>query len=110
MHQKGDYAKGKGRSEFIVWLQEHHGTAIYIPFERADGGHQDLDFNGALPVYKNRKLMLAFPKTLIFELDHSYIFENVFAGRGAQQTNSYLHTRVQVDLITRFTPSALSRS
>eukprot|EP00965_Chrysotila_dentata_P042431 1407068-Pleurochrysis_carterae.AAC.1 len=53
----GDYAKGKGRREFVPWLKANHGGALYIPLERADGGRHDLDFNGTLPIYINRKFM-----------------------------------------------------
>eukprot|EP00965_Chrysotila_dentata_P179518 5928245-Pleurochrysis_carterae.AAC.1 len=53
MHHEGDYAKGKGRREFIPWLKANHGGELYIPLERADGGRQDLDFDGALPIFIN---------------------------------------------------------
>eukprot|EP00965_Chrysotila_dentata_P241957 6204606-Pleurochrysis_carterae.AAC.1 len=35
-----------------------------------------LESHGALPVYMKRKLMLAFLKTLIFELDRSNMLED----------------------------------
>jgi len=76
MHHQGDYAKGKGRREFIPWLVEHHGTALYFPIERADGGRQDLDFDGALPIYLNRKYFVGFLKTLVFQLVHSNVLED----------------------------------
>eukprot|EP00965_Chrysotila_dentata_P170572 5630860-Pleurochrysis_carterae.AAC.4 len=63
MHYHGDYAKGKGRREFIPWLLvEHHGTALYYPaIERADRGRQDLDFDGSLSIYLNGNYFVGFP-------------------------------------------------
>eukprot|EP00965_Chrysotila_dentata_P011317 369425-Pleurochrysis_carterae.AAC.1 len=58
MHNEGNYAKGKGRREFMPWLLE--GTPFF-PLERADGGRQGLDFDGAVPIYLNRKLFVFFP-------------------------------------------------
>eukprot|EP00965_Chrysotila_dentata_P060177 1995420-Pleurochrysis_carterae.AAC.2 len=47
LHHEGNYAKGKVRREFMSWLMENHGGAPLLPLERADGGRQDLDFDGA---------------------------------------------------------------
>eukprot|EP00965_Chrysotila_dentata_P074827 2472678-Pleurochrysis_carterae.AAC.1 len=47
LHNEGSYAKGKGRREFHPWLKEKYGGEAFIPLERADGGRQDLDFDGA---------------------------------------------------------------
>eukprot|EP00965_Chrysotila_dentata_P179377 5924067-Pleurochrysis_carterae.AAC.1 len=37
LQPEGNYAKGKGKSEFMPWLIQNHGAAPYIPLERADG-------------------------------------------------------------------------
>eukprot|EP00965_Chrysotila_dentata_P255171 6212125-Pleurochrysis_carterae.AAC.6 len=76
LHDEGTYAKGKGRREFIPWLQQHHGATPYIPLERADSGRQDLDFDGDVPIYFNRKVYVELLKSLIFQLDHSNILED----------------------------------
>eukprot|EP00965_Chrysotila_dentata_P149517 4937233-Pleurochrysis_carterae.AAC.1 len=68
MHQETDYAKGKGKRELAPWLKANHGASFYIPLERAEGGRQDLDFDGALPLYLNRRFMFAFLKDLVFQL------------------------------------------
>eukprot|EP00965_Chrysotila_dentata_P104344 3445575-Pleurochrysis_carterae.AAC.1 len=70
------YAKCKGKREFALWLKINHGASFYIPLERADGGRQDLDFNGALPIYINRRFMVAFLKDLVFQLEHSNILKD----------------------------------
>eukprot|EP00965_Chrysotila_dentata_P167771 5540216-Pleurochrysis_carterae.AAC.1 len=76
MHGEGDYAKGRGRREFMPWLVENHGKCHFLPVERADGGRQDLDFDGALPIYINRIYFVSFLRALVFELDHSNILED----------------------------------
>eukprot|EP00965_Chrysotila_dentata_P069872 2308280-Pleurochrysis_carterae.AAC.1 len=76
LHQEGAYAKGKGRREFMPWLVENHGSIPYIPLERADGGRQDLDFNGAVPIFFNRRVFVEFLRTLVFQLEHSNILED----------------------------------
>eukprot|EP00965_Chrysotila_dentata_P167326 5525174-Pleurochrysis_carterae.AAC.1 len=60
----------------MPWLVENHGGALYLPVERADGGRQDLDFDGALPIYINRIYFVSFLKTLSLQLDRSNILED----------------------------------
>eukprot|EP00965_Chrysotila_dentata_P017966 596706-Pleurochrysis_carterae.AAC.1 len=60
----------------MPWLLENHGCTPFFPLERADSGRQDLDFDGAVPIYLNRKLFVGFLKALIFQLDHSNILED----------------------------------
>eukprot|EP00965_Chrysotila_dentata_P246771 6207365-Pleurochrysis_carterae.AAC.2 len=66
IHHEGNYAKGKGRREFMPWLLENHGGAPSFPLERADGGRQDLHFDGAVPIFLNRSILVAFLKSLVF--------------------------------------------
>eukprot|EP00965_Chrysotila_dentata_P150927 4987586-Pleurochrysis_carterae.AAC.1 len=74
---KVNYAKGEGKSEFISGLIDNHGAATYIPLERAQGGgRQDLNFDGAVPIYPNRNFFFNFLKTLVLQLDHSKISED----------------------------------
>eukprot|EP00965_Chrysotila_dentata_P201492 6180602-Pleurochrysis_carterae.AAC.2 len=65
-----------GKREFAPWLKANHGASFYIPLERADGGRQDIGFDDALPIYINRRSMVAFLKDLVFQLEHSYILED----------------------------------
>ena len=54
LHGGGAYAKGKGR-EFAAWLKMHYPSALFMNFERAEGSRQDLTFDGAVPIFVNRK-------------------------------------------------------
>ena len=74
-HHKGEYAKGKQR-EFGHWLITKHPKAFFMPFERAKGGRQDLDFDGAVPIYANRVLVCEFLHELVFTPGHSNILED----------------------------------
>eukprot|EP00966_Prymnesium_polylepis_P170585 3943481-Prymnesium_polylepis.1 len=47
-----------------------------MPLERANGGRQDLAFDGAVPIYVNRGLICEFLHTLIFAPGHSNILED----------------------------------
>eukprot|EP00966_Prymnesium_polylepis_P131102 3032029-Prymnesium_polylepis.2 len=46
LHHTGEYAKGKQR-EFEFWRLSTHPSAFFMPLERANGGRQDLAFDGA---------------------------------------------------------------
>ena len=59
LHGGGAYAKGKGR-EFTAWVKKHFPSAPFMPFERADGSRQDIAFDGAAPIFFNRKIILEF--------------------------------------------------
>ena len=64
LHAGGEYAKGKGR-EFSAWLKKHHPSALFLPFERAHGSRQDLAFDGAVPIFMNRRIILEFIRGLL---------------------------------------------
>ena len=63
-HGGGEYAKGKGR-EFVAWLKEHHPMEFFMPFENAHGSRQDINLDGLVPVFANRKLMAEFLNQLV---------------------------------------------
>ena len=46
---------GRGRT-FKAYRQEHHASSLFMPFARALGSRQDLDFDGAVPVFVNREI------------------------------------------------------
>ena len=58
------YAKGKGR-EFHAWLKKHFPSAMFAPFENAQGSRQDMAFDGALPIFANRLIALDFLHGLV---------------------------------------------
>eukprot|EP00965_Chrysotila_dentata_P177407 5859430-Pleurochrysis_carterae.AAC.1 len=60
----------------MPWLVKNHGAVPYIPLERSDGGRQDLDFDGAAPIYFNRKVFVELLRTLVFQLEHSNVLED----------------------------------
>ena len=75
LHHTGEYAKGKQR-EYEHWLLTNHPSAFVMPLERANGGRQDLAFDGAVPIYANRGLISEFLHTLVFVPGHSNILED----------------------------------
>ena len=75
LHHTGEYAKGKQR-EFEHWLLTNHPSAFFMPLERANGGRQDLAFDGSVPIYANRGLICEFLHTLVFVPGHSNILED----------------------------------
>ena len=64
LHAGGEYAKGKGR-EFWAWVEKHHPSAMVLPFECTNGSRQDISFDGAVPIFANRKVVLEFLKGLL---------------------------------------------
>ena len=64
MHKGGQYAKGKGR-ECFAWVAKHHASAMWAAFENASGSRQDMAFDGALPIFANRIMMLDFLNGLV---------------------------------------------
>ena len=64
LHSGGEYAKGKGR-EFLAWLKKHYPSAMWLPFERALGSRMDLGFDGCVPIFFNRTIILEFLNTLL---------------------------------------------
>jgi hypothetical protein len=64
LHAGGEYAKGKGR-EFEAWRIKSYPSAMWMPIERAHGSRQDLAFDGAVPIFMNRKIILEFLHGLV---------------------------------------------
>ena len=64
LHGGGAYAKGKGR-EFIAWVKKHYPAAIWMPLERAEGARQDLVFDGSVPIFVMRPIVLEFLRGLM---------------------------------------------
>ena len=64
LHAGGEYAKGKGR-EFLAWLKKHYPSAMWLPFERALGSRMDLSFDGCVPIFWNRTIILEFLNSLL---------------------------------------------
>ena len=64
MHKGGEYAKGKGR-ECHAWVAQEYASDMWVPFENAKGSRQDMAFDGALPIFANRVMMLDFLNGLV---------------------------------------------
>ncbi|MDC0525801.1 hypothetical protein OAO87_02285 [bacterium] len=64
MHKGGQYAKGKGR-ECHAWVAKEYPSDMWVPFENASGSRQDMAFDGALPIFANRVMMLDFLNGLV---------------------------------------------
>ena len=64
LHPGGAYAKGKGR-EFLAWSKEHFPKDMWMPMARAAGSRQDLAFDGAVPLFANRKILMEFLRSLL---------------------------------------------
>ena len=63
-HAGGEYAKGKQR-EFEAWRKQKYPAAMWLPFERAAGSRQDLAFDGAMPIFLNRLIVVEFLQELV---------------------------------------------
>ena len=59
LHHGGEYCKGRGR-EFEVNRKKTNKSSLFIPFERAMGSRQDLKFDGCVPLFWNRLIILEF--------------------------------------------------
>ena len=64
IHPSGEYAKGKGR-EFEAWRKARHAADMWMPVEHAAGSRQDMAFDGAVPLFVNRKIILDFLHGLV---------------------------------------------
>ena len=64
LHGGGAYAKGKGR-EFMAWVKKNYPATQFMPFERAEGSRQDLAFDGAVPLFVNRKIIIEFVRGMM---------------------------------------------
>ena len=64
LHGGGEYAKGKGR-EFESWRKLNHPSVMWLPFERALGSRMDLGFDGCVPIFFNRTIILEFLNQLL---------------------------------------------
>ena len=58
LHPSGEYAKGKGR-EFEAWRKQNYPSTMWIPIEHAVGSRQEMAFDGAVPIFANRRLSLS---------------------------------------------------
>ena len=74
-HQGCRYYKGAGM-DFWNWARDTHPSDFLVPFERADGGRQDLDFDAAVPMYINRMYIVQFLTPRVFAKGHSNILED----------------------------------
>ena len=63
-HPGGAYAKGKGR-EFLAWVKAHFPKEMWIPILRAAGSRQDMSFDGAVPLFADRKILMEFLRSLL---------------------------------------------
>lgn len=53
-----------------------HPDTRWLRLERAEGGRQDLAFDGAVPLFVDRAVMLEFLRDLIFIPDHKNVLED----------------------------------
>ena len=74
LHPSGEYAKGKG-IEFEAWRKATHSCAMWVPVACASGSRQDIDFDGCVPIYANRMIILEFLVGLVNVPGHSNILE-----------------------------------
>lgn len=59
LHAGQAYAKGKGR-EATAWAKAEHTVHPHLPYERAEGSRMDIAFDGAVPIFWNRKQARCF--------------------------------------------------
>ena len=59
LHKSGAYAKGKGK-EFKAWLDVTFPEICSPRLLRAEGSRQDMGFEGAVPIFAARKVILTF--------------------------------------------------
>jgi hypothetical protein len=64
LHEGGEYLKGRG-PEFAAWRKKNKRDKMFLPFERALGARQDLKFDGCLPLFWNRNIILEFVRGFI---------------------------------------------
>ena len=78
IHASGKYAKGKG-CEFEAWRKKHYPNALWIPVVRVEGTRQDIAFDGAMPIYMGRKIIIQFLMHVMAEStgkQHDNVLEN----------------------------------
>ena len=51
--------------EFWAWAKLTYPTEPILPFERMEGARQDITFDGSVPLYFNRKIVLEFLNQLV---------------------------------------------
>ena len=64
LHGGGEYAKGKGR-EFEAWRKKNYPGTMFMPFEKSGSSRMDLAFDGAVPLFVNRVIVLEFLHSLV---------------------------------------------
>ena len=64
LHPNGEYAKGKGR-ESEATRKRDHPSDLWLPIFNAAGTRMDGTFDGAVPLYMNRVLILEFLHPLV---------------------------------------------
>ena len=64
LHEGGEYAKGKGR-EFWAWVRKHYPSVAVMNFVCANGSRQDIAFDGAVPIFVNRTIILEFLRSMM---------------------------------------------
>ena len=57
LHPNGEYAKGKGR-EMKATREAKHASALWLPIFNTSGTRMDAAFDGAVPLYVNRMIIL----------------------------------------------------
>ena len=75
-HLEGEYSKGKGNKEFGEWMRRKYPKVFWLSCERADGARQDLDFEGCVAIFVNRKYYVEFLKELMLDPEHSNVLED----------------------------------
>lgn len=98
-HHGGRYYKGKGK-EFTEWLRDKYPSDFYMHLERAEGGRQDLDFDAAVPMYINRKYMVEFLQSRVFERSHKNILEDfLFVTHGTVEYIAMMRANSIIDIL-----------
>ena len=76
-HPSGKYYKGRGR-EFEGWrvTDPLASKAPFMKLERAEGGRQDLAFDGCVPIFVDRLILARFMSRFVLKPDHENVLES----------------------------------
>jgi hypothetical protein len=77
-----------------------HPDTRWLRLERAEGGRQDLAFDGAVPLFVDRAVKLEFLRDLIFIPDHKNVLEDyLWTILSSAEVAAALHVYTLFDLL-----------
>ena len=62
--------------QFEYWRAKAHPKTFYMLLERANGSRQDLAFDGAVPIYMDRPVLLDYLHPIVVCPGHENILED----------------------------------